>query len=589
MKANPFVAFVAFIALFTSCVPMTRFPQRPWAPSKEVPEAPPVTFEVPKGKAPATLVWIVSPLREAQEIFDQLRQMLSDNPNMRLVVALDASRLYLFDETQKAQILEWRLENRLEVALMPAGSLPLPLLGKLQERLTLDFGLKPEDLALYKEEILSSIDIQRVILSSEELWRAAFLDQPTPGLVAPLGYADSNALKAVSSGRFPWILVASSATTQVALRYENCYVYLARHPETIDDSQRGIFVLDELYVLNREQAQDSLAQTAELVRSDKTSWFLVDLAYWKLSEEIPIPLKANWAAPHSLSFLIGSPAQRLYWRVLAQLRKTLADYQNLGRANLGLLDEAWKDFYALLSYRFVGFFRSEMILMPEAELQDREFRSQARNLYQRAARFLRKKPPLEDLDRPLWQAKNVLDVEGRQPTAGTGSEARLEFSDLYDPVSVSSAANLEKLLIDWNADEFVLNLQFSAVGAALPMLEFYIDLNNRAYEGKGSSLNGLLKIAPVDFWEYAIRVDFAGKALLYRYTSGSLGTAAAKEQALVCQENQCVLKFPRSWIGGQNPLLWGWAFALWSEDEKILLDALALSEPEEETLFFCRK
>jgi|GEM_PF-5288815 len=578
--------------LASGCIP-------PPTKKEALPPVPPVDTvslvgKLPEGEVPLSLVWLVSPRREAQDVLDLLRKFFEGSPRAKLVVALDASRLSQFDATMKTELLNWRNAGRLELAMMPPGALPVPLLVDMKNRIARDFSLTESSGSEEILNVLTPVGTQRVVLSAAELWQTAFSSEPLTGIVAPLGYADSQFLRAVKAGNFPWVMVASSGSVATVTRDQNSYVYEAKAIDDLQGDTQGLLVVDEIYVLSQEEAEAMLLKASRMQDDKETRWVLVDLVFWPLlsgETQSPAPLFSHWAKDHSLSFIWGCATQRLYWDILAGLRETIAEYQNSGRADLGTLGQVWSDFYALLNYRLASAFRSTMALTPQGELADREFRANATSIHRQVSKVLKKPLPAPWLHRSLWEIASARSgiPAGATATAGVLAQNQKIFTDLYDSVQTSSVTDLSSLSLTWTDDVVTLEVEFSTPPLNVPMFEFYVDLNNRAYEGRGTSLNDTLHALPMDFWEYAVRVSSYGEAELYRYYSGGSLRKIAEIPAVITTEgSRATVKLPRSWIKGKDPASWGWALALWSEDGKILLDTLAAGETEDGVLFFNR-
>lgn len=585
-----FLILLASSFLF-GCVPL-KTPVYP--PGVTPPETlKPQMIEIPEGKKPATLVWIVSSRREPTSILGFLNQLFEVNPNSRIVVVLDAANLAKLEDSDKAELLKHLYSGHVEFGLTPPGSLPAPLLTDFRGTLERHFGAASNGAA--PEKVLTPIGVGRLILEAETLWQSVFPNESRPGLAAPLGLTDTEFWRSSRSGKFPWILAASSSTFTGAGRFRNRNFYFGRAVKSsLEDDQAfndgGILIFDENFCLNQTQTEEALLKIIQAGLDETANLVFVDLAFWPLGDLDQEPPPSSWSAAHSLSYFWGSPAQFLYWKILAELRNAIADYQNSGRADLAALSQIWSAFYALLDINLVSSLRQGMILSPEGENADREFRANVTTLYQRVSKFSGKKPPFDLLANSLWQSSFSSEgafSDASSETAGIGTKTSVEFDDLYD--SWFGSVDLLKAKVSWDASDFVFDIHLKSSTTTWPTTEIYIDLNNRPYEGKGASLNGGLRLAPADFWEYVFVLSKEGKPSLNRHFPGkALKKIWEGEQVSVLEEGHLSFRAPRSLIRGKDPSRWGWAFALWDDQNATPLDTLSPGEIAQDTLFFNR-
>lgn len=514
----------------------------------------------PKDKAPLSVVWSVSPGRDPEQTIGQLQRWMSADESFRLTVALPANMILRLNESQSARLMELEAGGQLELAVSPKGSLPLPLLGEfhhfLKERCRI---------AEYSEQapkrLLRDVEIARLLVATEEIWRVAFSSRALPGLAAPLGEWP-NAAWTKAGHRFAWIVRISSLPITGLEPGQNLpqrYSALPWNPSADVNKLKGIVLLDETYMASIEEADSMLDDLASIAEDDDGQWRLFPLSVWNEMpaldiDSAPPPL----CTPETAHSFWGSRAQANFWPLLVDLRDNIIKYQNSGRANLTILDKCWEEFYGMLDHSTSATFKEEGLLSSEASVSEESFLATLKTLYGKMAPVLKRRPRLPQ---SLWLDTSNGENSQDRPSRAAGAFNRLEFTDSFDdPKQNASGVNIERLIIEWSDRELIFRIAHDSAEENFFPCEIYIDLNNQAYAGKGEDWDGRRRAGISDFWEYIIRSDAQGVVTAYRYNpQGSLRNLGRWDQAVRKNEDGLEIRLPRNLIAGKNPRKWGWA------------------------------
>ncbi|MEK6543520.1 MAG: hypothetical protein AABZ44_03695, partial [Elusimicrobiota bacterium] len=236
------------------------------------------------GRQPATLVWVFSAERSTQDIADAIDTALDCCGRTHLVVAIPAKQLERFTAEQKARLLDLQSQGTIEIGLLPVSGLPLPMLDDFALNLRQAFGVGMDEAKRAPREVIASVDAARLVVATEESWKAQFPGQPLPGLIASLGLADEGFIEAAAASRFAWLIAGAKEgpfgliDTQPLPVYRAC----AWDPATTAGGHGApaIFVIDEGYLVDDKQAQEQVEDAIRWLQDSSSEWQNVDLAYW---------------------------------------------------------------------------------------------------------------------------------------------------------------------------------------------------------------------------------------------------------------------------------------------------------------------
>ncbi len=560
MKAKLFLisASLALLAslAFTGCAPIAL------APPASAPK------HVVLKKDPLSVIWVVSEQRTLDQWFETTKATLDLSYSMRLVAALPAKFLIQMDEAAAARLSELQANGRLEIAAQPIGSLPLNLLKDFKKTLEESWGRTRNQTSSAPRKILKTVEVERLIVLTEELWTKKFPNRELGGLVPGLGVWESG----LRPGNFAWVLGAS---TDASCGRAGEIKPLRLNASALESRAnllrlQGLVVIDEIYNVAPETAENTLKTLARISDGGDASWQMVDLAYWADVPPLalpspPRPFAANsWAQRNAGDDFWGSVAQKNYWPLIARLRSDILQYQNSGRATITVLDRLWENFFQILSHREISALRETDTQTPGLIAQDKHFLTQVGSMYQQMSPALAKKPTLPD---SLWNDLSYTSTgDSTALPLAAGSLHEIRFTDLYDAMSPSQnniEADLSSLSVQWSDQEFFLTAKLSGAATSIVPFELYIDLNRRPYEGNGKSRDGSLRAAPLDFWEYYLEGGADGSLDIERYSPGGTLVRVARLPNAVAMDGPAIkTRFPRSWIAAKNPRHWGWALCL---------------------------
>lgn len=572
-------AAAALLLAAGGCVP--RPAERP------VPEPAPPPQVLPEGRTAVTLVWVLSPARNLPEWLESAKKILHSSDEMRFVAVLPAPLLRQLDPASQTQLLELIETGRLEIAAAPISLLPLNLLKEFRQSLEEDWGLSRANLLASPRKILKPIDLERMVILTEELWLKQFPDRPLPGFTAALGIWPAR--EGLAGGNFSWILTGATAPLSgwtdspqkprfAALAFENFKSL---------ESLAGIVVIDEIFNKTPEDALKTVENVAALVQEDEAAWQLVDLEAWKTLSMVPISNQSqnsppnSWAAEPKAALYWGSPAQKNYWFLMARLRGDIMQYQNSGKAVIASLDRLWEDYFSLLNHEILFALTHGRENTEESLSMEQLFLTRVTAMYKTLAVIVRK----PNLPASLWKESMIGDVNSSVDATATS----LHFLDSPQPPALTPEGDLGSLRILWSEQEFILEIEMLSEIAAPPSFELYLDLNNQPYQGRGKSADSLLRTAPSDFWEYLLKGQENGSLTIERINpGGGMVAAPALPNAIVQQGSLSKVRFPRSLIAARNPRRWGWALCILS-GEGSRQDCLNGPFPEEGVLPFMKE
>lgn len=561
-----------------------------------------VIEKVAQDKRPLSVVWVMSPLRSAQSCLNVLEEAARQGSRLKLTVSLPVEILESLDEEGRERLTRLMTKGVLEPALQPGGSLPVPLLMDFRSGLASFFDAPKEEIRTSPRQFMRPVEVARLVINAEESWMRQFPEDPLPGLVFPAGAWTDGSLGAAAQSS-PWILTASTGAFSSAERFKDKIWYKAAKFNPSSDAMNlgGILVIDEIYGVSPEQANTAVAGLA--ARQGDAPWQMVGLAYWSYFGKTPTgsdhdgmrgPGAASWARADSYKALWGSPAQARYWFIMAELLEAIVSYQNSGRASVAVLDELWAGFGRLLGYPMVSSLRQENASDSETTAREKDFLASVTGLHDKMFSVLRKRP---QIDSSLWQQSQG-DGSERDRLATAGASNVLLFLDRFDPAAAQQdqgkqdqpeVMDLNALEVGWPDDQFIFRMRFNNETARAYAFELYIELNRRAYAGRGESLDGSLRAAPADFWEYCVRGETDGRLVLYRHSpQGILKKEKEAVDVVSVSGDYLEARIPRSWISGRNPAQWGWALCVFDAAGSTV-DCLNNDSSETASLAFFRQ
>ncbi|MFH1379170.1 MAG: glucodextranase DOMON-like domain-containing protein [bacterium] len=354
-------------------------------------------------------------------------------------------------------------------------------------------------------------------------------------------------------------------------------------------------ILAEKLTRNTTDYQSMLPR--EIIASSNADISVISL------KQVPI---SSWQRP-DVSWWIGEENENTAWGLLGGVRQVVEKYQNSGNANITRLNSALEEIYEAESGKYYYSFGVDIDSVKDAEIE-RAFLASLINIY----RMIDLEPP-EELYHPLEEISGYSSVvQGADDTIlelGPGHVRWLdkqgddhgsgdieyplpeeEYPDgSYDLLFFGVKYTNEHVIFEVSFDSMEQSLN-SPLGIDLPLIDIYLDLNNRPGAGATHALPGRdFFIASNDAWEYCIMIN-GWTARLYRSTSSQEYTKISTEVDVRANvEQKCItISIPRTTLRG-NPLNWGYVVAVMGNDREnintIPHPLVVVSSPDTEHVF----
>ncbi|MBD3272168.1 MAG: hypothetical protein GF384_06490 [Elusimicrobia bacterium] len=299
-------------------------------------------------------------------------------------------------------------------------------------------------------------------------------------------------------------------------------------------------------------------------------------------KNIPI---SSWQY-QDLSPWIGEDEENTAWGLLAQAREQVERYKNSGSANVTRLNSAMNEIYEAEGAEYFYAFGSDFDSVSDQE-KERVFLAGLINIY----RMVGLEPP-EILYHPLQS------VQGFSDTSPGGDDTVLEIGpgtvrwfdahgddhgsgDILYPLPEkefpAGSFDLRYFNVAFNERQIIFECSLatmsivnnSPIGLDLPLIDIYIDLNNRPGAGSTKALPGReFFLTTTDAWEYSVVVNGWG-ARLYRAVAGNgFREIETSISITMSHENSSIqLAISREILRG-NPLNWGYIVVIMGNDRE---------------------
>lgn len=470
---------------------------------------------------------------------DSIADILDGAPLFRLTLAVSPD-----DVDEPDRLAAWAAEGRIELALRIPGDPILPLV----------------------EARRSQDAVSRVVLARQRHLKV--FGRPPRGLVPGAGAFSERLILPAGAQGLRW----ASAGDYAQGAAPGAWI------------RRGDFVLVPTKVIDEEELDPLEARDSAVFLMDpksrsvppaltacaSTASELADYAA-RPPEEGSLPPEAAastgaapgaeppwpaWAGP--ISELGTEPEAQQAWDLYGQAAEALTQYQNSGRASLGVLDKAVSALYAAQDSRF---FQNA-----PSDADRRDFQARLRKVYK----------VLGSASPAGLRAKASSGAAGADASAEQAADSdhirsgRAGESLFFELVPAASTAPLDSpltgLRVGWDPGAVIFTFESQASSASPSgsggkeqvLRDLYIDINHRAGAGSVDLLPGRAAfLSAADAWEYALAIA-GSAAVLYRYAPGQGPALVERLRAESDPEAMAVrVRVPRSRLRG-NPAVWGY-------------------------------
>lgn len=299
-------------------------------------------------------------------------------------------------------------------------------------------------------------------------------------------------------------------------------------------------------------------------------------------KQIPI---CSWQH-EDLSLWIGEEEENAAWGLLSQAREALQSYQNSGTASIQRLSSALDEIYEAESGDYFYSFGDDVSSVMDKK-NERAFKAGLMNIY----RMIGLEPP-EELYHPLKEvsgySRAATQVHGTTMEVGPGYIRWLDMQgddhgsgDIEYPLPREQyppgSYDLKYFGVRYDDQQIyfevclgtIVSILNSPVGMDLPLIDIYMDLNNRSGAGATRALPARdFYIDSQDAWEYCININGWGARLYRSYSRNDYRKVNTDiTVSVLSNKNTVIMSVSRDTLRG-NPLNWGYIVVVMGNDRE---------------------